>query len=107
MSASFLESPGKRFRTRILTEEARPGCTLCSACMTGCRDGGKNTLDKNYLYLAEQMGVQVLSETGVVAVRPQSGGYTLRARKSRGFRKPTRRFHSRGVARSDNLGLYL
>jgi cholesterol oxidase len=56
----------------------RVGCTECGACMTGCRVGAKNTLDKNYLYLAEQLGVRVLPETEVSAVRPQSrGGYRV------------------------------
>lgn len=31
----------------------RTGCTECGSCMTGCRVGAKNTLVKNYLYLAE------------------------------------------------------
>jgi cholesterol oxidase len=31
---------------------SRSGCTFCGACMTGCRFDAKNTLDKNYLYLA-------------------------------------------------------
>jgi len=76
---------------------ARTGCTLCSACMTGCRDGGKNTLDKNYLFLAEQMGVQVFAETEVVAVRPRGSGYTVRTRTSTGIRKAVCRYNSRGV----------
>lgn len=49
---------------------ARTSCTTCGACMVGCRVGAKNTLDKNYLYFAEQRGTQVLAETRVVAVRP-------------------------------------
>ena len=32
----------------------RTGCTYCGGCMVGCRHDSKNTLDKNYLYLAEQ-----------------------------------------------------
>ncbi len=32
----------------------RAGCLECGACMTGCRHNAKNTLTKNYLYLAEQ-----------------------------------------------------
>ncbi len=42
---------------------SRVGCTWCGACMTGCRDGAKNTLDKNYLYLAERGGARILPET--------------------------------------------
>jgi cholesterol oxidase len=38
---------------------ARTGCTFCGGCMLGCRHGAKNTLDKNYLYLAEQGGARV------------------------------------------------
>lgn len=48
----------------------RTGCTECGACMTGCRVGAKNTLVKNYLYLAEQAGAQVIPLTTVTAVRP-------------------------------------
>lgn len=32
----------------------RTGCINCGECMTGCRHGAKNTLVKNYLYLAEK-----------------------------------------------------
>ncbi len=35
---------------------SRTGCKFCGACMIGCPVGAKNTLDKNYLYLAEKMG---------------------------------------------------
>ncbi|MGD8317741.1 MAG: GMC family oxidoreductase N-terminal domain-containing protein, partial [Myxococcales bacterium] len=56
----------------------RVGCTFCGACMTGCRVGAKNTLDKNYLYLAEKHGAEVAPETEVVAVRQrQGGGYEI------------------------------
>ena len=47
----------------------RVGCTFCGACMTGCRVGAKNTLDWNYLYLAQKRGAVVRAETEVVAVR--------------------------------------
>ena len=50
----------------------RTGCTRCGACMVGCRDGAKNTLDRNYLYLARQLGAEVLAETTVTAVRPDA-----------------------------------
>ncbi|EHR49067.1 choline dehydrogenase-like flavoprotein [Saccharomonospora marina XMU15] len=50
---------------------ARTGCTECGSCMTGCRVGAKNTLVKNYLYLAEQAGAEVVPLTTVTAVRPR------------------------------------
>ncbi len=53
---------------------SRTGCVECGECMTGCRRGAKNTLDRNYLFLAEQAGAQVLSDTTVTAVRPRPGG---------------------------------
>lgn len=33
---------------------ARRACVECGECMTGCRHGAKNTLNENYLYLAER-----------------------------------------------------
>jgi cholesterol oxidase len=38
---------------------ARAGCMHCGGCMVGCRHNAKNTLDKNYLYFAEQYGATV------------------------------------------------
>ena len=56
----------------------RTGCNFCGACMTGCRVGAKNTLDRNYLYLAEKRGVEVRPETEVLAVRAREGrGYRI------------------------------
>lgn len=49
---------------------ARNSCIACGGCMVGCRHNAKNTLDKNYLYLAERKGAQVLPETKVVDVIP-------------------------------------
>jgi cholesterol oxidase len=60
----------------------RVGCTECGGCMTGCRVGAKNTLDRNYLYLAEKLGAEVLAETEVLAVRPESSGYRVETRGS-------------------------
>ena len=49
---------------------ARNACIECGECMTGCRHDAKNTLIKNYLYLAEQAGAVVHPLTTVTAVRP-------------------------------------
>lgn len=48
----------------------RVGCIHCGACMVGCRYNSKNTLVKNYLYLAEKWGAQVLAESEVRDVKP-------------------------------------
>jgi cholesterol oxidase len=56
----------------------RTGCTLCGGCMVGCRHGAKNTLDKNYLYLAEKLGARVEPMRTVVDVRAlTTGGYEV------------------------------
>src|SRR5207253_22092 len=51
----------------------RATCIGCGGCMMGCRYGAKNTLDLNYLYLAEECGARVFPETKVVNVEPLSG----------------------------------
>jgi cholesterol oxidase len=53
---------------------ARTGCTECGACMSGCRVGAKNTLVKNYLYLAERAGVQVRPLTTVSGLKQADDG---------------------------------
>ncbi|GAA3817250.1 GMC family oxidoreductase [Nocardioides panacisoli] len=52
----------------------RNTCLNCGECMTGCRHNAKNTLVKNYLYLAEQNGAVVHAMTTVDRVRPLEGG---------------------------------
>ena len=59
----------------------RKACLHCGECMTGCRHNAKNTLVKNYLYLAEQRGAVVHPLTTVTRVRPlEGGGYRVDAR---------------------------
>jgi cholesterol oxidase len=78
----------------------RTGCISCGGCMTGCRYGAKNTLDKNYLHLAEQRGLEVETETEVTAVRPASSGagYVVEARAGLPPRRRTdRTYEARNV----------
>jgi cholesterol oxidase len=76
----------------------RTGCTLCGGCMVGCRVGAKNSLDQNYLYLAEKNGARIFAESRVVDIRPiPGGGYELTIRKATGFRHPHRTMRVRGV----------
>jgi cholesterol oxidase len=61
----------------------RRGCIECGACMTGCRHNAKNTLVKNYLYLAEGAGATVVPMTTVLGLRPViGGGYAVETRRS-------------------------
>jgi cholesterol oxidase len=52
----------------------RTGCNFCGQCMTGCPNNAKNTLDKNYLYLAQQLGVEIIAEHLVTNVIPENDG---------------------------------
>ncbi|MFF7565491.1 GMC family oxidoreductase N-terminal domain-containing protein [Streptomyces pseudovenezuelae] len=57
---------------------ARKACIECGECMTGCRHGAKNTLNENYLHLAEKAGAVVHPMTTVVSVTDDSqGGYAV------------------------------
>jgi cholesterol oxidase len=56
----------------------RNGCIEVGECMSGCRHNAKNTLPKNYLYLAEKLGAAIHPERTVTALRPLSeGGYQV------------------------------
>ncbi|WP_406832089.1 GMC family oxidoreductase [Pedococcus sp. KACC 23699] len=56
----------------------RTGCTQCGNCMVGCRVGAKNTLVKNYLALAENLGATIEPMRTVVRVAPRRrGGYAV------------------------------
>ncbi|HYU14907.1 MAG TPA: GMC oxidoreductase, partial [Candidatus Acidoferrum sp.] len=60
----------------------RTGCIQCGGCMLGCRFGAKNTLDKNYLYLAEALGLVIRADSEVDVVEPDpDGGYRLEVRE--------------------------
>ncbi len=76
----FFGEPGKEVPDPFFggAGPRRTGCTQCGSCMTGCRVGAKNTLDKNYLYFAEKLGAEVRPLTTVVDVRPRKGsGYVV------------------------------
>src|SRR6266511_3869266 len=76
---------------------ARAGCLDCGECMTGCRHNAKNTLAKNYLYLAEKLGAAVYPLTTATAVEPAAGGgYVVRARRT-GRPRPRSTFEAEHV----------
>jgi cholesterol oxidase len=53
----------------------RKGCIECGGCMVGCRENAKNTLDKNYLFFAEKVGVRILPETRALKTQHLNGLY--------------------------------
>lgn len=82
----------------------RTGCTFCGSCMIGCPVGAKNSLDKNYLYLAEyKYGVEILPEMEVKGVREADDGYLVTAVKSTGMIHPKRIFSTKGVVFSGGV----
>ena len=101
----FFGEPGKTVPDPYFGGEGPPrtGCTRCGACMVGCRDGGKNSLDKNYLWFAEKRGAQILPEHRVTDIKPLGGpdgadGYLVTTeRPGAWFNRRRREFRVRGV----------
>lgn len=62
----------------------RVGCTECGGCMVGCRVGAKNTLDRNYLHLAETSGAEIHAEHEVADIRRENGRWTVESRRPGG-----------------------
>ena len=56
---------------------ARHGCIECGGCLAGCPHDAKNTLDKNYLYLAEKAGAQILPLRKAILIQPIPDGYLV------------------------------
>jgi cholesterol oxidase len=81
----------------------RTGCSLCGRCMVGCPHGSKNTLVKNYLYLAEKRGAKISPERTVIDIRPLgkgdgSEGYEVESVRSGAWVRRERRVQrARGV----------
>jgi cholesterol oxidase len=84
----FFGTPGEQVSDPYFGGEGpdRTGCIRCGSCMTGCRHGAKNTLDKNYLYLARKRGLELKADSEVVHVAPRpEGGYRIEAREGRSY----------------------
>lgn len=101
----FGEQPGETVPDPFFGGEGpdRTGCMQCGRCMVGCPHGAKNTLVKNYLYLAEQRGATVAPERTVTDIRPLgaadgSDGYAITSERSGLFRgRGVRTIRARGV----------
>ncbi|MGE6761249.1 GMC oxidoreductase [Corallococcus interemptor] len=53
------------------------GCNYCGECDIGCNRRAKNTLDLNYLAVAEQRGAEVTTQAEVTRIEPLSPGYRV------------------------------
>ncbi len=83
----------------------RSGCIECAGCMVGCRYNAKNTLDKNYLWFAENMfGATVLAETLVTKIERINEEYHIHTEKSTAwFGKQQKIFYARGIVMSGGV----
>ena len=101
----FGEEPGKTVADPFFEGAGpdRTGCQLCGRCMVGCPHGAKNTLVKNYLWLAERRGAEVTADRTVTEIRPLgaadgSDGYAVTSERSGMIRGRGRRtVTARGV----------
>jgi cholesterol oxidase len=56
---------------------SQAGCVHCAECDIGCNIHAKNTLDLNYLAVAEQHGASVVTQCEVSHVAAGADGYTV------------------------------
>lgn len=86
----------------------RKGCVFCGGCMTGCRHNSKNSLDKNYLFLAQKNGAKIMAENEVYDIIPLnnedgSTGYKIKLRSSTKLFKEKKTFTTKGVVLSGGV----
>jgi cholesterol oxidase len=84
---------------------ARRGCTHCGACIVGCRENAKNTLVKNYLYLARGLGARVQADSVVTSIRAIEGRDPDGARYQVGYRRVGLLPAGRHIVRATNVVL--
>lgn len=103
--AVFFGTPNKKVPDPYFNGKGpeRTGCNFCGACMTGCRIGAKNTLDKNYLYLAQQLGARILAENEVLDVVPHEKGYHITYKSSTRFFASSKTVKAKGVVFSGGV----
>lgn len=75
----------------------RKGCAECAGCMVGCRENAKNSLDKNYLWFAEKLGLTILPETKAYRISYREGLYQVETRRITSFFRKKQIFQARGI----------
>lgn len=87
LAVTFAEDPHRPAPPRQVGLPQTP-CTFCGECDIGCNVGAKNTLDRNYLAVAEAAGAAVGTRTEAVWIRREDStgpegepGYRVRLRE--------------------------
>jgi len=76
----------------------RKGCIECAGCMVGCRENAKNTLDRNYLWFAEKLGLEILPETKAEKISYENKFYQIEATGITSFLKSRKTvFRAKGI----------
>lgn len=100
----FFGKPGEKVPDPYFGGEGpdKVGCTHCGSCMVGCKVGAKNTLDRNYLYLAEKNGATVHPDRQVTDLEelPGGGWRVTTERPGAWYRKRTKAFTAERVVLS-------
>ncbi len=66
-----------RFTDQTSGDTYKPACEHCGNCMLGCHVHAKNTLDLNYIPLAEHHGADMLPLHQAMKITPEATGYQV------------------------------
>ncbi|MGK3992448.1 GMC oxidoreductase [Sorangium sp. So ce1024] len=76
-----LGEPGVVHRNKFGVQQS--GCNHCGECDVGCNIHAKNTLDHNYLAIAERHGADVRTQCEVIRIAQIPSGYSVTYRDHR------------------------
>lgn len=102
----FGDKPNEKHKDPYFNGEGpeRTACNFCGKCMTGCPNNSKNTLDKNYLYLAQKLGVEIIAEHEVVdLIQKEDKSYSVTFKKSTKYFSKTNKVESSGIVFSGGV----
>jgi cholesterol oxidase len=76
----------------------RKNCIECGGCMVGCRENAKNTLDRNYLWFAEKLGLELVPKTKACKISFDGTLYSIETKRITSFFPRKRKiFKSKGI----------
>ncbi len=75
----------------------RNSCTGCAACMVGCRENAKNTLDKNYLFFAESFGAKIFTGIRAYKLEKSENCFTVYTKSSTKLLKNKKSYKAKNV----------